>query len=162
MDYLLDGRLRLAAHLLRFQSSHGVGNRYYGQSGHTQSFSLSPAQGGELIGAYGAGGNMPLLQLDGIVDTPRCARPSIANGIDHQITLVRKLGDDLFGGRSGTAIFADTPDLASSDNAAETVSFGKQLLDPGQKDIGIGLSIVQKTDPLPLKILRAGVSAKIA
>src|SRR3990170_4206979 len=115
MDYLLDGHLRFTANLLRFQSPHGMGNRYYGQPGHTQSLALSPAQGGELIGAYGAGGNMPLLQLDGIVDTPRCARPSIANGIDHQITLVSKLGDDLFGGRSSTAVFADTPDLASSD-----------------------------------------------
>jgi len=41
-----------------------------GQAGNTEKFSFRLAESKKLIGAYGDNGDMPFLQLDGIMDTP--------------------------------------------------------------------------------------------
>ncbi len=68
-----------------------------------------PGQVLETVATDGNGRDPQLLDLDGIVDTPRRTGPSVAHAVDHGITLTRKFADLLEGQADQRLLGLDCP-----------------------------------------------------
>jgi hypothetical protein len=96
----------------------------------------------KLIGDQGSGGNPRAFELYRVVDTPRRAGASIAEGVDDHVASV---GQFLQTVRSGTAHF-------SFGNQLDTVAtFFQKRPDKGEKLIGIGFVVIEETDLLSVE-----------
>lgn len=105
--HLINDAVGALVHGFRPQATERVLNNGDGQSGKAQRGRLGSTQRDKFCRTNRRRGNAALFQLNGIVDTPRCTRASIPDGVDHHITLGQIIDHIWRGGRAGIFVAID-------------------------------------------------------
>ena len=104
-------------------------NDYHWMLAQTQGLGAQLGGVSEGLGDYRNRGPPPLFSFYSVVETPRCAGPSIGHGVDNSITLFSKLVHHLIWGRHALA------DLFIADHLGNAVFFLKHPAQLGQKHV---------------------------
>ena len=125
---------------------HRMGNGYQREAAQAEDLGLRPAQRAELVAADDDGGDAVPLQFDGVVDTPRRARPSIGDRQHDGVTALQAAHH--FSGRrgGGRLDFADL--FERSGPLLQLVS------DVTQQESGVRLLVVQQPDAPPPQVIK--------
>ena len=102
-----------------------------------QRFSLRKHK--KFVRDQGGGRNARVFQLNGVVDTPRRARPSIGKGVNDDVAFVGKFPEKIRS-RAGHFSFRDKLNTV--------VSLLQKLTHMSEKFVGIGFVIVEQTNAL--------------
>ena len=113
----------------------------------TQGSGLSASRQCKLGCCDSHGRNTPILEPDRIVQTARCAGPSVGQGLDHSIYSPQFL-NDLFRGRLSESWFRVPHDAPNSR------SFQKQRFEAIKEDGTSGFAYIQKRDRFSRKSLQ--------
>src|SRR5262245_49708651 len=114
--------------------------------GRSKRISLGLRQNFKLVG-YDRDDRFTLfLQADTVVDTPRCARPSITQAVDDEVGLGCQgckvlLGSALLGRNFGEANYTEN-----------VIAFAQKLFEPRSQEIALGFPVVKHAKNLPIEI----------
>lgn len=119
------------------------------QIGSTESFALRLRERLKGVRDNGDGEPAAFLQFNGIVDTPRCAGPSIPQSADDKVGVSGEIVEVRF----GRALLGR--EFASPHHACDIAGLSEQLLKTCLKHIVVGLAVVQQTYRPAVKICKA-------
>jgi hypothetical protein len=97
-EQLIEGGVSALFHFFRFDRADRMLHDQDGRIGSTEGFPFRLCERFKRMRDYGDSEPASLLQFDGIVDTPRCARPSISQTADDEVSLSGKVVEVRFRG----------------------------------------------------------------
>jgi hypothetical protein len=143
-DHLVGDRFGLPFHLIWFVAGQWMRNDCQRKASQAKITRFRSTEWSKFVATNDGGGDTVLFQFDGVVDTPRRARPSITDGGDDRITVRESSHDRLGRAHRRVLIAFHYGELA----AASTQDF----LDTFQQETRVRLAIVEKTNSFAAQV----------
>ena len=137
---------RTLTNLISGETGDRVGHDHQRMVGRSERISLGLGQNFKLVGHDRNDRFTLFLQADAVVDTPRCARPSITQAVDNEVGLGCQVCKVLL----GSALLGRN--FGATDNAGNVVTFAQKFFESGSQEIALRLAVIKHTENLPVEI----------